>query len=400
MICKSCNSECVEGARFCGICGAPILNDQPVQEQNEQVENNSDTNEIDASKNSEGDSELGTTILTADMNPTSAPLIGFTNKDDTENAPMMDEPVTNGTMMGEPVMNGTMMGEPAMGGSMNGNMMNNPMVNNQYAVPGQPGMLAQDVVPGQSGMLGNTTDTLARTDILSKTVAMDRQRNMNPNMPQIPQAPKAQKSGGSKVYLIVSIIVMVLLAGGLGGSILHFNGKVKDLEKQNEDITKEKEDMEATLNSEKSNLQSKITGLEGDVSDSSKTIAELQGTVTDYEAKIAELQNKSDAYAAFDTVINYAKGAPAYGYVDFFCSNNIVHMKAGEVAKVSTFFSYESGNVVYETSDASVADCEWDKDWQGSVLGLNIKAGNPGFTIIKITNDQNDEAVNVLVYVE
>ena len=101
-----------------------------------------------------------------------------------------------------------------------------------------------------------------------------------------------------------------------------------------------------------------------------------------------------------DKIIEYAKSAKGNDYTDFFCSSNIVHIKAGEKANVSVFFNYDAGNVIYTNPDTNIASCEAEKEWTGNVIKLNIEGKNVGFTKITISNDVNDENVDLFVVVD
>ncbi|MDD6400957.1 MAG: hypothetical protein PUG10_05035 [Lachnospiraceae bacterium] len=437
MICKACNSENESGSKFCGICGSPLLVEEVV-EPAANPENNIDK-EIsqvekvkeatpEANPNSKDNAELSTTVLTADMNPTSAPLTNMANQDNlsftqndsvqqeapfTNGQPMQQEaPFTNGQPMQQeaPFINGQPMqqGEPFTNGQpmqqgapfTNGQPMQQgtPFTNGQPMQQGAPfmnGKFNQEFTFSKQGLTGtsNDSETLYETDSLNQTEVLEKNK-------VTPYQVETKSKKGSKIYLAVSIVIMVLMAGGLGYGYYHFSNKVKDLEKEKEAVTKQMATVESTLNGEKTSLQNEIDLLKSAATNSEAKIADYETRIADYEQQLQDAQSKSEQYAAYDKIIEYAKSAKGNDYTDFFCSSNIVHIKAGEKANVSVFFNYDAGNVIYTNPDTNIASCEAEKEWTGNVIKLNIEGKNVGFTKITISNDVNDENVDLFVIVD
>ena len=377
MICKACNSANESGSKFCGICGSPLLVEEVV-EPAANPENNIDKEISQVEKvkeatpednpNSKDNAELSTTVLTADMNPTSAPLTNMANQDNlsfTQNDSVQQEaPFTNGQPMQQ--------GAPFMNGKFN-----------------------QEFTFSKQGLTGtsNDSETLYETDSLNQTEVLEKNK-------VTPYQVETKSKKGSKIYLAVSIVIMVLMAGGLGYGYYHFSNKVKDLEKEKEAVTKQMATVESTLNGEKTTLQNEIDLLKSAATNSEAKIADYETRIADYEQQLQDAQSKSEQYAAYDKIIEYAKSAKGNDYTDFFCSSNIVHIKAGEKANVSVFFNYDAGNVIYTNPDTNIASCEAEKEWTGNVIKLNIEGKNVGFTKITISNDVNDENVDLFVIVD
>ena len=401
MICKACNSENESGSKFCGICGSPLLVEEVV-EPAANPENNIDKEISQVEKvkeatpednpNSKDNAELSTTVLTADMNPTSAPLTNMANQDNlsfTQNDSVQQEaPFTNGQPMqqGAPFTNG----QPMQQGT--------PFTNGQPMQQGAPfmnGKFNQEFTFSKQGLTGtsNDSETLYETDSLNQTEVLEKNK-------VTPYQVETKSKKGSKIYLAVSIVIMVLMAGGLGYGYYHFSNKVKDLEKEKEAVTKQMATVESTLNGEKTSLQNEIDLLKSAATNSEAKIADYETRIADYEQQLQDAQSKSEQYAAYDKIIEYAKSAKGNDYTDFFCSSNIVHIKAGEKANVSVFFNYDAGNVIYTNPDTNIASCEAEKEWTGNVIKLNIEGKNVGFTKITISNDVNDENVDLFVVVD
>ncbi len=69
-------------------------------------------------------------------------------------------------------------------------------------------------------------------------------------------------------------------------------------------------------------------------------------------------------------------------------------LSIADTGRVTVTFSGK-GDVHYDVENSSIASCEWDKNWNGNSIGLNITALRPGRTIITITNSTNDEKVEI-----
>ena len=384
MICTNCKSDNKDDAVFCEQCGAPL--NASTEEKKEDVVDEVTISLDDVAQKAEeaADSEGQTTVLISNA---ALDEIKEAAKDKApeQKAPAFTAPAPapmppmNNAPMGQP-MNKAPMGQPMngapMGQPMNGAPMGQPM---NGAPMGQPMNGAPMGQPMNKAPMGKPEKA--------------------PKPPKAPKAPKAPKEPGAmktgvKVYIVISII---LLAGLIGTGIwgfLHFTNKVDDLEKDNSKLTIDLDD-----------AKSEIDGLNSDIDDKNDTIdalnseiSSLNDTCDSYETQIADLQESAGEYAAYDSLISFAKSATGQGYADFFVSDTVVHLTGGETA-VKLYFANE-GDVMYTCNDSSVVSCEWSDNFENNVASLYLTPTGSGNTQVTITNSVNDEEITIYVFVD
>lgn len=216
-----------------------------------------------------------------------------------------------------------------------------------------------------------------------------------PNGAPKPQKPvKSGKQGtAAKVYIVVSIILIVAMAGAGVWLFLHFNGKI-------DDISKEKDSLASQMDASSSNYESQISDKDTAIAELETQIADIETQIEDYESEIADYESASESYAAYDNLIQFAAGSAGQGYSDFFASDTVLHLTGGEVAVMVYFGIQEDSNVIYTVADTSVASCEWGDSWNGDVATLYVSPNGSGNTVITLSNDINDETINIYVYVD
>ena len=366
MICTNCKSDNKDDAVFCEQCGAPL--NASTEEKKEDVVDEVTISLDDVAQKAEeaADSEGQTTVLISNA------ALDEIKEAAKDKAPEQKAPAfTAPAPAPMPPMNNAPMGQPMnkapMGQPMNGAPMGQPM---NGAPMGQPMNKAPMGKPEKA-----------------------------PKPPKAPKAPKAPKEPGAmktgvKVYIVISII---LLAGLIGTGIwgfLHFTNKVDDLEKDNSKLTIDLDD-----------AKSEIDGLNSDIDDKNDTIdalnseiSSLNDTCDSYETQIADLQESAGEYAAYDSLISFAKSATGQGYADFFVSDTVVHLTGGETA-VKLYFANE-GDVMYTCNDSSVVSCEWSDNFENNVASLYLTPTGSGNTQVTITNSVNDEEITIYVFVD
>lgn len=366
MICTNCKSDNKDDAVFCEQCGAPL--NASTEEKKEDVVDEVTISLDDVAQKAEeaADPEGQTTVLISNA------ALDEIKEAAKDKAPEQKAPAfTAPAPAPMPPMNNAPMGQPMnkapMGQPMNGAPMGQPM---NGAPMGQPMNKAPMGKPEKA-----------------------------PKPPKAPKAPKAPKEPGAmktgvKVYIVISII---LLAGLIGTGIwgfLHFTNKVDDLEKDNSKLTIDLDD-----------AKSEIDGLNSDIDDKNDTIdalnseiSSLNDTCDSYETQIADLQESAGEYAAYDSLISFAKSATGQGYADFFVSDTVVHLTGGETA-VKLYFANE-GDVMYTCNDSSVVSCEWSDNFENNVASLYLTPTGSGNTQVTITNSVNDEEITIYVFVD
>lgn len=342
MICKSCSFENKEGAAFCAKCGAPLS--QPEEK----------TSAADM-KPVEDDSEANTTVLTSDMISPAKPQ-----------APQQGNPAPQGFVPGPTGAPGAPMGGPRpMGGA--------PM--------GGPKPMGGAPMGGPKPMGGAPMGAPAP------------QKPAN-NAPKAPQPAKSGKTGtAAKVYIIVSIVLIVAMAGAGVWLFLHFNSKI-------DDISKEKDSLASQMDASSSNYENQISDKDSEIADLESQVTDYESQLSDYEDQISSYEETSASYSAYDSLIQFANSSVGQGYSDFFASDTVLHLSGGDVAVMVYFGVQEDSNVVYTVADSSVASCEWGDSWNGDVATLYVTPNGSGNTVITLSNDVNDETINIFVYVD
>lgn len=356
MICKSCSFENKEGAAFCAKCGAPLS--QPEEK----------TSAADM-KPVEDDSEANTTVLTSDMISPAKPQ-----------APQQGNPAPQGFVPGPTGAPGAPMGGPKpMGGAPVGG--SKPMGG---APMGGPKPMNGAPMGGPKPMGGAP---------MGAPGAPAPQKPAN-NAPKAPQPAKSGKTGtAAKVYIIVSIVLIVAMAGAGVWLFLHFNSKI-------DDISKEKDSLASQMDASSSNYENQISDKDSEIADLESQVTDYESQLSDYEDQISSYEETSASYSAYDSLIQFANSSVGQGYSDFFASDTVLHLSGGDVAVMVYFGVQEDSNVVYTVADSSVASCEWGDSWNGDVATLYVTPNGSGNTVITLSNDVNDETINIFVYVD
>lgn len=390
MICKHCNFENKDGAAFCANCGKPLeapTNASAMQPMDASamkpmgakddtktvlLDPMSVANENTPAPIDDEDGEANTTVLTANMTgklasgaapapqgfgsaPKQAPQ-GFGSAPTPANGP---KPMNGApTPMGAPMpMNGPANGpKPANGAPM--------------GAPAQMQMNAPTNAPTNASK-------------------------------QAPAKPaKAKSSAGTKVYIIVSAIVMVALVGVGVWGYLSMNSKIKDANKEKDNVASELDAANVELDS----LNLQIDGLEANAETQSQTIMDLNDTIdsyetqiADYEAQVSDLSASSSANAG---IVGFAANNNGKGYEDFFVSDTIIHL-TGETTLRIFFDAPEEYTILYMCSDENVCTCsDGGFSANGYVGNLILTPVSSGSAIITIGNEANDETIEIYVYVD
>lgn len=212
-----------------------------------------------------------------------------------------------------------------------------------------------------------------------------------------PKAPKqaGTKAGtGAKVYIVISAILIVAMAGVGVWGFLHFNGKLDDANAEKDALASQMDASNSSYETQVAEKDEEITALEAQV-------AEAQSQIEGYEEQLQQYESTSASYAAYDNLIAFAGSAGGQGNADFFASDTVIHLTGGQVA-VQVYFTTEaeSSNVIYNIDNTSVATCEWGSEWAGDVATLYVTPTGSGNTVITLSNDMNDETIKIYVYVD
>ena len=340
MFCKKCGMENSETAMFCVGCGAPLKEEAAAEE----VSTAEDTAPATSDTEEEFDEEESTAVLTSDMAP---------KKDDGVDTPTE-------VMAAEP----------------------------EKAETDNPTETMTD-----EGMQKTEEVTAEAEQPSDKKAGKEKKEKKKKEKTEKKQG----MSTGNKVYLAVSIVVMVALAGFGTYFYIDKEKKIEDLNSQIELINKEKDQQKIDLEGKLAGKDEEIKNLTNDVDNKNDQIALYEEDIKNYEASTEE-------YSQFDALIKFAKKATGQAYSGFFCSDTVIHLKERTAVKV--YFAHAAGDeessVNYETENKNIAACEWGEGWENNdVATLYITPGSQkGNTTITLSNSSSDDKIKIYVYVD
>ena len=387
MICESCKFDNREGALFCAECGKPLAAANKEESKSDDERTVILDEVVTNSKESvdkEDESEANTTVLTSDMlkpAQSEAPK-GFTpgpvpvKPMAPQGAPMSPQPMAPMAPNQAAAPQAPKMPNP-QGAPMA--PQGQPQALNQAATPQAPKMPAGQPAPEQSDKKADKTDKKA-----DKKAAKAAKK-----------ANKGKMGTGAKVYIVISIILILALGGALAyGYFVYHKGKMDDAKTEKEALITDYEAQLSAKNNEIANLYASST-------DAQATITNLETQLAESQAAQVEAQATADAYVAYQPLIDFAEGCTADSNTDMMVSDSVVSMNVGDTAEIYVYFSEDEGHLNYLLSDTAKADCEWSEEWvNGNVLPLSITAKEAGDITIEITNDQNETKETIFVHIK
>ena len=415
MICESCKFDNREGALFCAECGKPLAAANKEESKSDDERTVILDEVVTNSKESvdkEDESEANTTVLTSDMlkpAQSEAPK-GFTpgpvpvKPMAPQGAPMSPQPMAPmapnqaaapqapkmPNPQGAPMAPQGQPQAPNQAAAPQAPKMPNPQgapmapqgqpqALNQAATPQAPKMPAGQPAPEQSDKKADKTDKKA-----DKKAAKAAKK-----------ANKGKMGTGAKVYIVISIILILALGGALAyGYFVYHKGKMDDAKTEKEALITDYEAQLSAKNNEIANLYASST-------DAQATITNLETQLAESQAAQVEAQATADAYVAYQPLIDFAEGCTADSNTDMMVSDSVVSMNVGDTAEIYVYFSEDEGHLNYLLSDTAKADCEWSEEWvNGNVLPLSITAKEAGDITIEITNDQNETKETIFVHIK
>ena len=206
--------------------------------------------------------------------------------------------------------------------------------------------------------------------------------------------------GNTKLYIGISIALMIFLASGLVFGFFYFSNKVQKANDERNTIASES-DVAANY------FRSQIREQE--------VLGEAEELVEeDYKKQITALEDKEEA---MDGLASFTDAVPSQGYEDMFVSDTFLKFMTNEAdtseegAETTEAQTTQeavlrvciSGDieVSVESSDEDVASFTWDTSPVGpSVARLRVIPGKKGTAILTFTNNLNDEQIKVYVYVQ
>ena len=402
MICPSCKFENREGALFCAECGKPLASANTNAERTvilDQVVTNSQD-----SVDKVDDSEANTTVLTSDMRKPvqAAKPQGFVASTATPQAPKMAPQAV--PMNGQPVQVTPQVAPQApkmapQAAPMNGQPVQ-PVQAAPQAAPQAPKMAPQ-ATPQAAPMNGQPVQPVQAAPQVApqpKTdIEPEEKLDKKAAKKAAKKAKKENKRGGSKAYVVISILLMLTMAGGLVAGYLYHDKKMDEAAAEIEGLKASASDAQATI-SQKDN---ELATLYASSTDAQTTIADLQIQLAESQSALATAQATASSYVSYDPLIAFVEAETADSSTDMMVSDTVVYTTAGSTVQVYVYFPSQEGQLSYLVSDVAVADCTWGEEWvNGNVLPISIQALSAGDVTIEVTNDQNDISETIFVHVE
>ncbi len=429
MICESCKFDNREGALYCAECGKPLAAANTEAEKPE-VKNANTTVILDEvvtnskeSVDNDDESEANTTVLTSDM---IKPAQAATPKGFTPGpapikpmAPMGPQGMAPATQpapqqpMGpqgmapatQPVSQKPAMAPQGMAPATQPVSQKPAMAPQGMAPAGQPVPQKPAMAPQAPGMPPQNPAQPAPMATPQPPVQEAKEEKQKPSKADKKADKKAAKAAkkvakgkmgtGTKVYIVISILLILALGGALAwGYFVYHKGKM-------DEAKTEKENLITDYDAQLSQKDNQIANLYASSTDAQATITSLETQLADSQAAQAEAQAVADTYVAYDPLIDFAENCSADSSTDMMVSDTIVSTTAGSTVEIYVYFPSQQGKLNYVVSDVSVVDCTWGEDWvNGNVLPISIDAKSAGDVTIEITNDQNDIKETVFVHVK
>ncbi|MBQ8924485.1 MAG: hypothetical protein IJ053_06785, partial [Lachnospiraceae bacterium] len=224
-----------------------------------------------------------------------------------------------------------------------------------------------------------------------------------PKQPKAPKEPKEKKGklgGGLIAYIVISILLILGLAGAGIWGYLHYNKKIDDLKA-------EKEQLETDKTKLTDDYESQLGSKDDDILDYESQIADLQTQLNDYESQIGTYEESVGAYAAYDGLINFFNtGAGGQGHSEIFVSDTVLHISGSDAKQIKVFCPSEDGvDFEVDAANPGVVSCEWTGEWEiygdlELVATLNVTPVASGSTMITIKDATTGTAVKVFVTVD
>lgn len=208
--------------------------------------------------------------------------------------------------------------------------------------------------------------------------------------------------GNTKLYIGISIALMIFLASGLVFGFFYFSNKVQKANDERNTIASESDVAAAYFRSQIREQEDAITALQQEIEALKGTISDYETKIVDYEDEIAAMQAKDEA---MDGLASFTDAVPSQGYEDMFVSDTFLRLTASdeETIQEAVLRVCISGEieVQVESDNPAIADVAWDTNPVGpSVARLRVIPGEKGTAILTFTNNLNEEQIQVYVYVE
>lgn len=197
------------------------------------------------------------------------------------------------------------------------------------------------------------------------------------------------------VYIAVAIALMVFLSGGMLFGFFYFSSKVQKANEERNSIASESDVAAAYFRSQIREQEDTIAAMQTEIDALKEDINEYKGQIKEYREELQTLKDKEEI---LDGLASFTDAITAQGYEDMFVSDTILHIKEDTTVRVCISGEIE---VTANSSDTAIVDCTWDSAPTGpSVARLHVTPKQEGTATITITNNLNDEKIDIYVYSE
>jgi hypothetical protein len=201
-----------------------------------------------------------------------------------------------------------------------------------------------------------------------------------------PEGDKPESLGINKAYMVISIVIMVALAGAGAFFYITHTKKIDDLNVEiasltdaNQSYKSENEDKDVLIE----DYEEQIDGLNRNVDVAEETIASLKEDIDEYSAS-------SEYYASYNGLIAFSDANTGTSSTTFFASDTVLHMTTEEL-RVYIYVS-ETSDLNYYIENSDVASCEWVGWENDNVAVLKVTPGTSvGSTKITLTKSSKKE---------
>ncbi|MBR1815712.1 MAG: hypothetical protein IJ763_03335 [Lachnospiraceae bacterium] len=221
-----------------------------------------------------------------------------------------------------------------------------------------------------------------------------------PKQPKEPKEKKGKLGGGVIAYIVISIILILGMAGVGVWGYLHYNKKIDALKAEKEQLEIDKADLT-------DDYEAQLDDKDGDIEDYKSQIADLESSNSDLQAQIDGYAESVGAYSAYDSLINFFNTtAIGQGSSEIFVSDTVLHISGSDVKQIKVFCPSEDGvDFEVDAANPGVVSCEWTGEWEifgdlELVATLSVTPVSSGSTTITIKDATTGKAVNVFVTVD
>lgn len=216
--------------------------------------------------------------------------------------------------------------------------------------------------------------------------------NMNPQMP----GRENKQSGSKNKGLIAVIIILVLVAGAMGGLFAKVYLETEDYKLSIDELTEEKENLESQV----SKLETNLSSVKSDLTAAESKLTEAENARDDYKELYEDMYNAYyDIEADYQTYAKLERAMSGVSIKDSYGSfpGKVIAVKKNETVTVEIPYNY-SGTLTAWTNDSYYKFTWLDSNTSG-LWKFTIKGVSVGAHTLRITSNNNSDAGGITVVV-